>query len=557
MPPLRWPAMRLRKTRASSSARGFLGSLARDTRGNVLAIVAAAILPMTAFVGAGLDLSRAYLVRTRLQQACDAGVLAGRRTMGAGGSLTTSVTDQVTSYVNFNFPQRSLDTTAFPVTPTLTSATDTINLTLSTTMNTAIMRLFGTATIPVSVTCSARDDYANIDIVLVLDTTGSMACAPSRTASSCSTYANSQLGKILQVAGKDVTYVGEEYSGLTNVSRMQGLRDALKSLQAQMGIIESQFAAASSSSRKRIRWAIVPFSQMTNPGFSTGPAGTTLYSRNPSWFNTSGSYRYSACNYEDYRCAYGAATTAHDANWISKTWDGCVEERGTSNLITGTSNYQIPGNLPGAAYDLKFDEQPTSAERRWTMADPNATGIAQYACPKPMRELGAISANDFNNYFAFNNGFVANGGTYLDIGMLWAARFLSRTGLWGTENPEFYNGFPVKRYVILMTDGEMDTGNLGYGAYAQEYFWKRITNNGDRDTSDDNHSKRLLMTCAAIKNMEAQIYAISFGNGSTLSADLEACSSGAGYGYRAADSAALNKAFQDIGENIGSLRLSK
>jgi hypothetical protein len=57
--------------------------------------------------------------------------------------------------------------------------------------------------------------------------------------------------------------------------------------------------------------------------------------------------------------------------------------------------------------------------------------------------------------------------------------------------------------------------------------------------------------------MEAQIYAISFGNGSTLSADLEACSSGAGYGYRAADSAALNKAFQDIGENIGSLRLSK
>jgi len=65
------------------------------------------------------------------------------------------------------------------------------------------------------------------------------------------------------------------------------------------------------------------------------------------------------------------------------------------------------------------------------------------------------------------------------------------------------------------------------------------------------------MTCDAIKNMEAEIYAISFGNGSTLSAALQACSSGAGYGYRAADSDALNKAFQDIGENIGSLRLSR
>ncbi|WP_416365748.1 TadE/TadG family type IV pilus assembly protein [Sphingomonas aerolata] len=77
--------MRFCRNKASSPARGFLGRLARDTKGNVLAIVAAAILPMTAFIGAGLDLSRAYLVRTRLQQACDAGVLAGRRAMGAGG----------------------------------------------------------------------------------------------------------------------------------------------------------------------------------------------------------------------------------------------------------------------------------------------------------------------------------------------------------------------------------------------------------------------------------------------------------------------------------------
>ncbi len=119
---------------------------------------------------------------------------------------------------------------------------------------------------------------------------------------------------------------------------MQGLRDELKSLQAQMAIIENQFAAASSSSRKRIRWAIVPFSQMTNPGFSTGAAGTTLYSRNPSWFNSSGSYRYSRCNAYSSSCAYAPATTSHDADWISKKWDGCVEERDTSNLITATSS---------------------------------------------------------------------------------------------------------------------------------------------------------------------------------------------------------------------------
>lgn len=539
--------------------KGFLGRLARDTRGNVLAIVAAAVLPMTAFVGAGLDLSRAYLVRTRLQQACDAGVLAGRRTMGAGGSLAGAPTAQIQNFINFNFPQNAYDTSAFTIAPTLDSSTDTINLTLSTNMNTAVMRLFGTNTVAVSVNCSARDDYANIDIVLVLDTTGSMACAPSRTENSCKTEAGSKGGRTLLLPnGKTVTYVEEETDkSNVNISRMQGLRNALKSLQAQMAIIETQFGAATASSRKRIRWSIVPFSMMTNPGFSTGPAGTTLYSRNPGWFNTTGSYRRTTCGNARSNCFDAPTSLSHSGTWLATTWDGCVEERATSNMITASSNYQIPSNLPATAYDLKFDATPNTTATRWTVADPDATGNAQYACPKAMREWSSMTSTDFNSYFAFSNGFVANGGTYLDLGMLWAARLLSRTGLWATENPTFYNGFAVKRYVIFMTDGSMDTGNTNYGAYAQEFAWRRTTTDGDVTTAEDNHSKRLLMTCDAIKNMEAEIYAISFGNGSTLSADLQACSSGAGYGYRAVDSAALNEAFQDIGENIGSLRLSR
>ncbi|MEG3164320.1 TadE/TadG family type IV pilus assembly protein [Sphingomonas sp. PB2P19] len=526
---------------------GFLTRLKRDTKGNVLAIVAASALPLAAFVGAGLDMSRAYLVRTRLQQACDAGVLAGRRSMGAGGSLTTAVSGQISKYVTFNFPQLAYDTTTFAIAPTLTPATDTINLTLTTSMNTAVMQLFGTETIPVSVTCSARDDYANIDIVLVLDTTGSMGCKPQRNASDCSSWAGARGGNTMRVGGKTVTYVQEEFDGTTNISRMQGLRSALTSLRTQMGIIETQFNLATAASRKRVRWAIVPFSQMTNPGFSVNASGSTLYSRNPGWFNTSGTYRND----------YSTNLVSHTPTWIANTWDGCVEERQTSNQITPTSGHQIPGNLPGTAYDLKFDTVPSSPETRWTMADPGATGSAQYACPKAMRELNTITPTDFDSYFQFSNGFVANGGTYLDLGMLWAARLLSRTGMWQSDNPEYYHAFPVKRYVILMTDGEMDTGNAGYAAYAQENFWKRTTSNGAVATAVANHTKRWLMTCDAIKNMQAEIYAISFGAGSTLSADMQACSSGAGYGYRAADSAALLQAFQDIGENIGSLRLSQ
>jgi len=528
--------------------RSFLSRLARDTRGNVLAMTAAGIIPLLAFVGAGLDLSRAYLVRTRLQQACDAGVLAGRRMMGANGSLSQPVTDEISKYVLFNFPNGVNQTSAVTVSPTLTSATDTINLGLSTNMDTALMRMFGKPTVEVSVNCSARDDYSNIDIMLVLDTTGSMACKPSRTQSQCSSYANgSGKSKTIKVNGRDVNYIEEETDGSTNISRMQALRTALASLQTQMAQIETQFNSAGAADRKRIRWSVVPFSMMVNAGLSTDSTGATLYSRQSSWFNTTGWYR---------NGGNSPVSVGHSSSWMSNTWDGCVEERKTSNQITATSNYQIPNNLPADAYDLQFNLAPSNADTQWTVADPNQVGSAQYACPRAMLEWQQLNATTFNDYFKLSNGFVANGGTYLDVGMLWAARMLSRNGLWSAENPATYHNFNVKRYVIFMTDGEMDTGNTGYAAYGQENRWKRITTDGATDTSNANHSKRWLMTCTAIKNMDVTIYSISFGAASTLSADMQACSSGAGYGYKADDADQLNRAFRDIGENIGSLRLS-
>ncbi|MFZ2979694.1 MAG: pilus assembly protein TadG-related protein, partial [Sphingobium sp.] len=66
---------------------GFLGRLRKDVRGNTLALVAAGMLPLLGLIGGGIDMSRIYLAKSRLQQACDAGALAGRKAMG-GGSWT-------------------------------------------------------------------------------------------------------------------------------------------------------------------------------------------------------------------------------------------------------------------------------------------------------------------------------------------------------------------------------------------------------------------------------------------------------------------------------------
>src|SRR3954469_23505883 len=67
-----------------TEAQGVLRGLARDTRANTLALMAMALIPLAGMVGGGVDISRMYIVKTRLQHACDAGALAGRKAMGGG-----------------------------------------------------------------------------------------------------------------------------------------------------------------------------------------------------------------------------------------------------------------------------------------------------------------------------------------------------------------------------------------------------------------------------------------------------------------------------------------
>ena len=41
--------------------------LAQDQRGNTMAIIAGAIIPLTAVIGGGLDIARAHLAQSRMQ----------------------------------------------------------------------------------------------------------------------------------------------------------------------------------------------------------------------------------------------------------------------------------------------------------------------------------------------------------------------------------------------------------------------------------------------------------------------------------------------------------
>lgn len=207
----------------------FLHRLLHDKTANTLAIAAAALLPLMAMVGGGIDASRYYMASARMQAACDAGALAARRAM----TTSTFTTEHQT--IGLNFFDQNFNDGIFGITNRTRSFTSNgngvVNGTASATLPSTIMGAFGYASFPLSVSCSAEVNISNTDIMFVLDVTGSMADCPATTG------CNSGPG-----------------------SKIVALRSAV------MNFYDTVQGATSPAAQ--VRYGIVPYSQQVNVGFS-------------------------------------------------------------------------------------------------------------------------------------------------------------------------------------------------------------------------------------------------------------------------------------------------
>lgn len=155
----------------------LLARLARDSGGNTLALIAAAMLPLLAIVGSGVDMGRAYVVQSRLQQACDAGVLAARKRLGSEvvttGVVPSTVADTGHRFFDLNFRDKSYATYDRQFQMALEadysiSGTATINMPM------AVMQVFGQSEMPIAVHCASILNFQNLDVMMSIDVTGSM-----------------------------------------------------------------------------------------------------------------------------------------------------------------------------------------------------------------------------------------------------------------------------------------------------------------------------------------------------------------------------------------------
>ena len=206
----------------------FFARLALDRAGNTLALVAAGIIPILAMVGSGVDMGRSYLSQSRLQQACDAGVLAARKRLGTEAAVNGTVPNDVAEigqrFFNINFRSGAYGTEDRNFTMTL-EPDYAISAVATVIVPTTVMRAFGFEQVPIAVNCEAQLNSPNIDVMLVLDTTGSMA---------------------------------EMIPGGTE-TKIVALRDTVKNFYAQL--------EASKATGARTRYGFVPYSSNVNVGY--------------------------------------------------------------------------------------------------------------------------------------------------------------------------------------------------------------------------------------------------------------------------------------------------
>jgi Flp pilus assembly protein TadG len=675
-------------SRMAATARrsgGFLARLFRDRRGNTLVIVGAAMIPLAAMIGSGVDMSRAYMAKTRLQSACDAAALAGRRVM-QNDSIGTNVETEARRFFHFNFPKSTNNgvvtgpyQTAEIVNPTVTRpAAGTVRVSASTTIPTTVMRMFGFTTLPLSVTCDASLNFVNTDVMLVLDVTGSMAW---------------------DVSGNPTSVVANQ--------RITALRDAVMALYDELRPIQTQLE----SNGLRLRYGVVPYSSTVNvgrlisgavpvpfggnlpgnpayiadnatyssrvanydephatyvgtpqapeapvtqtygssisqsncdkygrnvnfTGFSAsattggGPAPTRTWTRafandesdgvDWGWSgsgDTSGDNRACRRRYVETDTTYQTVVHYESSGWIYKaeslnvsqyklgnpvtisntdagqspvagdfdpvelpgavtgestssvTWNGCIQERDTAlpSLITSST----PSNLviPPTAYDLNINLIPSTDATRWRPMFPEAvyrraagtgqqstgTSMVGAACPAEARRLQAWTRADM---LAYVNALTPVGSTYHDIGMLWGARLLSSGGIFA-DSPDTYNSMPVSRHIIFMTDGQMDTANDAYAFHGIERNDQKVAGQNNPSETDLNgrHMQRFRMICNAAKSMGYSVWVIAFGT--TLTTDMIQCATNANQASTVSNRDALIDRFQEIGSNIGALRLTQ
>ncbi len=505
-----------------------LSRFASETKGNVAVLFGLAIIPIMITVGGAVDYGRALLVRERMADAADAAALA----IGSWPGLTEAqLKTKAQQFFNANYPPSELGTAgAIDV----KFVGDNINVTLEGSVPTTFMELANIPSIDVGVETVVTRRQRNIELALVLDTTGSMG----------------QSGKMsaMQNAAKkmvETLYNGQATSDTLNVS-------------------------------------VVPFAAAVNVG-TDKKVKDWVDDKAKSNIATEDYNSNSAKTFDLYK-----DLADYKSSWA---WAGCVRERDGDDYeltdatpSTGTSaSLFAPYLAPDEADDdhdegddysnsyIEDDDCGTNKENKRKAMKCQAY-IGKYNKPKkdsyrasgpnwncPPQSITALT-NTKSTVTTAIDALQPSGSTVIPAGLLWGWRVLSPTAPF-TEGKAYDEEERIKA-IVLLTDGEnsVSGGNNGknksnYNAfgYARKGHLGKKSGSGAEDELDS----KLLTVCSNVKAKGILIYTIGFKVDSDTQDLLQSCATEDDMFFNSPTNDQLASIFQDIAQGLGDLRIAQ
>ena len=512
----------------------------KEERGNVAMLFGLAAVPVIFAVGAGVDVSRVVSVKQRAQMAVDSAALAVNsqsyaNVQGDIGTIAQSVFEA-------NFDASSGSLAAFSATK---SADGVINVTAKVGVDTAFSPLVGVDQMSVSVYSETKINQAIMDVVLVLDNSGSMRGTKIETLKSAATDLAKTLFAVNVNGGK----------------------------------------------RDRVKIGVVPFTAFVNVGFRNDTAP---------WMDTNA---LSPLHSNNFASNVNRFDLFKSLNGVS--WEGCVEARpyphdvlDTPATVGDPQTLFVPQFAPDEpSWDYRFSK---SVYNDWldddggicTAADaePGTYKEAQERICKYERGRPNITANGIlsgPNYgcktievqpLTETQGQVvsniarmkADGYTNIHQGTVWGWRALSaQEPFIGGREPEDNPGEGYRRIMILMTDGANTYEWLGsssqypniskYNAYGYVTEGRTGVTTNDYSAVTDEMDSRTLETCTNAKETDdVLIYTVAFQVSDTATRNmLRDCASSPSMAYKSDTNNELTLAFAEIAKEISKLRLSR
>ncbi len=494
-----------------------------DQRGNVAVLFAFSMVPLIGLMGGSVDVARHHRYKVEIADAMDATAIALVR---HGAKDDAEADDFVNRYMTAMLAGTGQDKMLHMGRFDAVEIPGGYRVVGHGTMDTAFLPVVGIEQMQLDLSTEVQMSGGKYEIALALDNTGSMR----------------------------------------NYGRIQALRDAATNL------VDDLYKE--DGTKDRVKMALVPFVTAVNVGHSEG--------FDQSWIDPVGADPIYQKNFSQKVDRLQLFDKMH------VTWAGCVEARVGHDLDDaepasaetrwvpylwpdepdhGYSNSYLTDSVGGSDSNRLRDVAKYSVSAHAHVADTSNDG-PNAACPSKVVPLtndadlmkGEIAKMKPHNEYGGNNS-----GTNIAQGLVWAWRVLS-PGKPFTEGAP-YEDTETQKVLVLLSDGrnqvvannditQSDYTSFGYLADG------RMGSTNNYLVAESNVDEKVKAVCSAVKAKGIRLYTILFQVDFAKSQDLfRECASKNDQGeplyYYVPDASQLETAFNDIGKDLTTLRITR